>query len=61
MADRFPEVLDDDIKKVHDTFYLSAQKLEPEDLLDTLPMSLPMTHLNEEGGNKMHGLARHPI
>eukprot|EP00975_Prorocentrum_lima_P015589 3303676-Prorocentrum_lima.AAC.1 len=47
MADRFPDNLDDEIKKVHETFYLSAQKLEPEHLKDALPMSLPMTHLYE--------------
>eukprot|EP00975_Prorocentrum_lima_P067417 12914795-Prorocentrum_lima.AAC.1 len=57
MADRFPENLDDEIKKVHQRFYLSAQKLEPEHLKATLPMSLPMTHLYEEEGNQLHGIA----
>eukprot|EP00975_Prorocentrum_lima_P050279 10530156-Prorocentrum_lima.AAC.1 len=61
MADRFPEALDDEIKKVHGELYLSAQKLEPERLQDIHPMSLPMAHLYEEGGNKMHGIARYPI
>eukprot|EP00975_Prorocentrum_lima_P013221 2807035-Prorocentrum_lima.AAC.1 len=59
MADRFPENLGDEIKKVH--FYLSAQKLEPEHLKDILPMPLPMTHLYEEEGNKLHGIAMYPI
>eukprot|EP00975_Prorocentrum_lima_P030551 6408142-Prorocentrum_lima.AAC.1 len=52
MADHFPDVFGDDIKKLHQQFYLSAQKLEPEDLLGTLPMALPMTHLYEEDGKK---------
>eukprot|EP00975_Prorocentrum_lima_P064168 12895936-Prorocentrum_lima.AAC.1 len=29
MAERFPENLEDEIKKVHEAFYLSSQKLEP--------------------------------
>eukprot|EP00975_Prorocentrum_lima_P056423 11829571-Prorocentrum_lima.AAC.1 len=61
MADRFPDVLHDEIKKAHQQFYLSAQKLEPEDLFGTLPVTVPMAHLYEEGGNKMYGIARYPI
>eukprot|EP00975_Prorocentrum_lima_P051271 10739690-Prorocentrum_lima.AAC.1 len=34
MAERFPEALDDEIKKVPEAFYLSAQQLEPEALKD---------------------------
>eukprot|EP00975_Prorocentrum_lima_P006791 1462203-Prorocentrum_lima.AAC.1 len=37
---RFPENLDDERKKVHEQFYLSAQKLEPEQLNDILPCLL---------------------
>eukprot|EP00975_Prorocentrum_lima_P066252 12908080-Prorocentrum_lima.AAC.1 len=51
MADRFPEALDHEIKKVHEQCHLSAQK----------SMSLPMTRVYEEGGNKLHGIARYPI
>eukprot|EP00975_Prorocentrum_lima_P022136 4658741-Prorocentrum_lima.AAC.1 len=51
MADRCPEQLDDEIKKVHKHFYLAAQSLEPEELQESLPMTLPMTHVLEESGN----------
>eukprot|EP00975_Prorocentrum_lima_P057529 12064752-Prorocentrum_lima.AAC.1 len=37
MADIVPDNLDDDIKKVHEAFYLSSQKLEPDHLKDILP------------------------
>eukprot|EP00975_Prorocentrum_lima_P068781 12922564-Prorocentrum_lima.AAC.1 len=57
MADHFPDKLDDEIKKVHEAFYLSAQKLEPEQLKDVLPMSLPMTYLYEGDGEKHFGIA----
>eukprot|EP00975_Prorocentrum_lima_P002745 606710-Prorocentrum_lima.AAC.1 len=36
MADRFPEQLDDELKKVQ-KFYLAAKHSEPEELLETLP------------------------
>eukprot|EP00975_Prorocentrum_lima_P011359 2415425-Prorocentrum_lima.AAC.1 len=55
MADRFPDNLDDEIKKVHEAFDLSAQKLDH--LKDILPVSLPMTHIYEEAGNTLHGIA----
>eukprot|EP00975_Prorocentrum_lima_P065553 12904105-Prorocentrum_lima.AAC.1 len=45
VADRFPEPLDAEIKKVHQQFYLAAKHLKPEELLVTLPMSLPMAGL----------------
>eukprot|EP00975_Prorocentrum_lima_P062969 12888620-Prorocentrum_lima.AAC.1 len=61
MAERFPENLDDEIKKVHEAFYVSSQKLEPEQLKDMLPTSLPMTHIYEDDGTKHYGIARHPI
>eukprot|EP00975_Prorocentrum_lima_P037791 7950947-Prorocentrum_lima.AAC.1 len=60
MADRFPEALDDEIKNVPQQFYLAAKHLEPEDLLGTLPMSLPMTHIYEEEGSTMLGIAKYP-
>eukprot|EP00975_Prorocentrum_lima_P052761 11059083-Prorocentrum_lima.AAC.1 len=60
MAERFPNNLDDEIKKVHGAFYLSAQKLEPEALKDVLPVSLPMTHLYEADDEKHFGIARYP-
>eukprot|EP00975_Prorocentrum_lima_P002087 452606-Prorocentrum_lima.AAC.1 len=47
MVECVPENLDAEIKKAHEAFYLSAQKLEPEQLKGALPMSLPMTHLYE--------------
>eukprot|EP00975_Prorocentrum_lima_P053501 11224133-Prorocentrum_lima.AAC.1 len=53
MAERFPEQLDDEIKKVHKQYHLAAQHLEPEELQDTLPMIRPRTHLLEESGNTM--------
>eukprot|EP00975_Prorocentrum_lima_P071141 12936028-Prorocentrum_lima.AAC.1 len=54
MADRFPKQLDDEIKEVHKQFYMAAQHLEPEELQDSLPMTLPMTRLlEEESGNTM--------
>eukprot|EP00975_Prorocentrum_lima_P004466 968248-Prorocentrum_lima.AAC.1 len=34
MADHFPEALDDEIKKVQETVYLTAKQLEPEELKD---------------------------
>eukprot|EP00975_Prorocentrum_lima_P064810 12899758-Prorocentrum_lima.AAC.1 len=57
MADRFPENLADEIKKAHEAFYLSAQRLEPEQLKDVLPISLPTTHLYEGDGDKHFGIA----
>eukprot|EP00975_Prorocentrum_lima_P043503 9133141-Prorocentrum_lima.AAC.1 len=57
MAERFPESLDDEIKKVHEAFYLSARRLEPEQLKDVLPVPLPMTHIYEEDGDKHFGIA----
>eukprot|EP00975_Prorocentrum_lima_P055880 11714683-Prorocentrum_lima.AAC.1 len=57
MADRFPDNLDDELKNVHENFYLSAQKLEPEHLKDRLPMALPMNHLYKKEGSKHHGIA----
>eukprot|EP00975_Prorocentrum_lima_P018562 3907113-Prorocentrum_lima.AAC.1 len=53
VADRFPEQLDDEMKKAHKEFCITAQHLEPEELQETLPMTLPMTHLLEESGNTM--------
>eukprot|EP00975_Prorocentrum_lima_P047113 9850767-Prorocentrum_lima.AAC.1 len=61
MADRFQEQLDDEIKKVHKEFYLASQHLEPEELLDSLPITLPMTHMYEEEGSTMFGIANYPI
>eukprot|EP00975_Prorocentrum_lima_P019879 4182686-Prorocentrum_lima.AAC.1 len=57
MAERFPEVLDAEIKKVQEAFYLTVQTLEPESLKEVLPLSLPMTHLYEEDGEKHFGIA----
>eukprot|EP00975_Prorocentrum_lima_P001455 313905-Prorocentrum_lima.AAC.1 len=57
MADRFPEKLDDEIKKVYRKIYLVAEHVEPEDLLATLPMSLPMKHIYEDEGSIMFGIA----
>eukprot|EP00975_Prorocentrum_lima_P049323 10319612-Prorocentrum_lima.AAC.1 len=46
MADRFPDVLEKEIQKVREAFYLTVQKLEPEELRETLPRpALSMTHL----------------
>eukprot|EP00975_Prorocentrum_lima_P016756 3551085-Prorocentrum_lima.AAC.1 len=50
MADRF-----------HKQFCLAAQHLEPEELPDSLPMTLPVTHLLEESGGTMFGIAKYPI
>eukprot|EP00975_Prorocentrum_lima_P058409 12255224-Prorocentrum_lima.AAC.1 len=50
MADRFPEQLDDEIKKLHEQCSVAAQHLKPEELQDSLPMTLPVTHLYEEAG-----------
>eukprot|EP00975_Prorocentrum_lima_P035862 7539794-Prorocentrum_lima.AAC.1 len=60
MADQFPEVLDDDRKKVCQKFYLAAKHLQPEDLPETLPMPLPMTHIYQEEGSTMFGIAKYP-
>eukprot|EP00975_Prorocentrum_lima_P035558 7475658-Prorocentrum_lima.AAC.1 len=57
MADRCPEHLDDEIKRVHKDFYLASQHLEPEELLDSLPTSLPMAHMYEEERKAMFGIA----
>eukprot|EP00975_Prorocentrum_lima_P046743 9771138-Prorocentrum_lima.AAC.1 len=62
MAERFPEVLDREIQKVKEAFYLTLQKVEPEELRATLPRpALSMTHLCEEDGRKHYGIARFPI
>eukprot|EP00975_Prorocentrum_lima_P028440 5976635-Prorocentrum_lima.AAC.1 len=62
MAERLPQELDDAIKKEGAAFYIAAKQLEPDQLKDLLPMSLPMTHLlEEEDGNKHFGIARYPI
>eukprot|EP00975_Prorocentrum_lima_P023014 4843709-Prorocentrum_lima.AAC.1 len=51
MADRFSEQLDDEIQKCQTQVYLAAQHLEPEELQESLPMTLPMAHLLEESGS----------
>eukprot|EP00975_Prorocentrum_lima_P031049 6520539-Prorocentrum_lima.AAC.1 len=40
---------------------MAAQHLEPEELQESLPMTLPMTHLLEEPGRTMFGIAKYPI
>eukprot|EP00975_Prorocentrum_lima_P024865 5221578-Prorocentrum_lima.AAC.1 len=62
MAERFPESLDREIQKVREAFYLTVQRLEPDELWTVLPQpALSMTHLCEKGGRKHYGIARFPI
>ncbi len=57
-ADRMPRELDDEIKKVHADFFEAAKFLDPAELNDVLPVSLPMTYvLNDE----LVGIAKYPI
>jgi len=61
MADRFPEQLDDEIKKKHKDFYMAAQHLDPEELMEELPMTLPVTHLLNINGVEINGVAKYPL
>eukprot|EP00975_Prorocentrum_lima_P002337 509940-Prorocentrum_lima.AAC.1 len=45
MAERLPQMLDDEIKKCHEAFYDAARSLEPGALKDLIPITLPMTNL----------------
>ena len=57
VAERLPEELDDEIKRVHAHFYMAQQDLTPEELKEILPISFPMTH-NIKG---FPGVARYPV
>eukprot|EP00975_Prorocentrum_lima_P049850 10430300-Prorocentrum_lima.AAC.1 len=49
LAERFPEALAMEIRKVKEAFYLTVQKLEPAELRFDLRMpAVSMTHLCEE-------------
>eukprot|EP00975_Prorocentrum_lima_P036144 7604358-Prorocentrum_lima.AAC.1 len=62
MAERLPQLLDDEIKRSHEAFYNSARNLEPGALKDLLPMAFPMTNpLVDEAGVEHLGIARYPI
>eukprot|EP00975_Prorocentrum_lima_P004808 1046469-Prorocentrum_lima.AAC.1 len=51
MAKRFPpQELDDDIGKAHQEFWMAASQLTPEELLNEIPIILPMTHWLQTGG-----------
>ena len=57
-ADRMPRELDDEIKKVHADFFEASKFLDPAELKDVLPVSLPMTHVLEDD---LVGIAKYPI
>ena len=57
MAERLPQELDDVIKGHHADFYKAMSGLTPEQLLDTIPMSFPMTYLVEG----FPCIARYPV
>ena len=49
--------MDDEIKKVHASFYRAAQFVTADDLQGAIPISFPMTHNIED----MPMVARYPI
>ena len=53
-----PRELDDEIKKVHADFFEASKFLDPAELKDVLPVSLPMTHVLEDD---LVGIAKYPI
>ncbi len=53
-----PRELDDEMKKVHADFFEAAKFLDPKELKEVLPVSLPMTHVLEDD---LIGIARYPI
>ena len=57
MAERLPEELDDEIKKVHANYFLAQKDLTADELLDVLPIQFPMAH-NFQG---FPGIARYPV
>eukprot|EP00975_Prorocentrum_lima_P002005 436103-Prorocentrum_lima.AAC.1 len=57
MAERLPEVLEKEIQKVREAFYLTVQKLEPEELREALPrQALSATLVFDENGEEYGGI-----
>ena len=57
LADRLPKNLDDEIKRVHADFYKAAEKCTAAELIETIPVTFPMTHLFKE----FPGIAKYPV
>ena len=54
---RLPQELDDAIKGKRAEFYMGARDLSPDELLESVPMAFPMTHLVDG----FPGVARYPV
>ena len=57
MAERMPQELDDAIKGHHAKFYMAQKELTPQELLDVLPVSFPVTHNVKE----FPGVSNYPV
>ena len=57
MSDRLPNELDDAIKNKRAAFYMAAGNITPDQLLEVIPMTFPLTHLVDG----FPGVARHPM
>ena len=58
-AERMPQELDDEIKKIHAEFFKASTFLKLEDLQDIIPITFPMTHIVE--GADFVGSAKYPM
>ena len=62
LADHTPTQLDDQLKKIsYDSLSRAFDGLSPEEMLRAIPMTMPMTHLEDINGKKMEGIARYPL
>ena len=57
MAERMPQELDDAIKGHHAKFYMAQKELTPQELMDVLPVSFPVTHNIKE----FPGVSSYPV
>ena len=57
MSARLPQELDDAIKAKHAAFYLAQKNITADDLLESLPICFPMTHIVDG----FPGVARYPV
>ena len=62
LADQCPTQLDDQLKRLSfEALSEAFGAMEPEDMLKAIPVTMPMTHLEDYNGKRMEGIARYPV
>ena len=57
-----PDPRDDQLKRLsYESLSKAFGSLEPEEVLKAIPLTMPMTHLEDYNGKQMEGIARYPL